>query len=63
MSTKHRTDLTAEQPIYFLFRKEQENLKNTVPGLNAQEGVQHQILRRGKSGGITSVLTFELFSF
>lgn len=47
MFTKHRTDLVADQPIYFLFRKEEENVKNILPRLNAQESVQPQILRRG----------------
>lgn len=61
MFTKHRTDLMADQPIYFLFRKEQENAKN-MSELNAQEGVQHETLRKGISGGITLVLMFELFS-
>lgn len=51
----------ADQPTYFLFRKEQENVKNILPPLNAQEGLQ--ILRRGLSGGTTLVLTFEFFSF
>lgn len=55
MLTKHRTDLMADQVIYFLFRKEQENGENIQPRLNAQDGVQHQILRRGVSGGITLV--------
>lgn len=63
MFTKQRTDLMADQPIYFLFRKEQENVKNILPALNAQEGLQHQILRIGLSGGITSVLTLEFISF
>lgn len=62
MFTKHRTDLMADQPIYFLFRKKEENVKNILPGLIAQEGAQHQTLRRGVSGDITLVLTFEFFS-
>lgn len=63
MFTKHQTDLMADQPIYFLFRKEQGNVKNILLALNAQEGLQHQILRIGLSGSTTSVLTLEFFSF